>query len=89
MENALDDFSDVNAAEKQLMHMWNKHMLNHPVLADAHVFNCCRTFVCIHSKELSQLKINFRLHLSTLFDYGLLTSVQVAELCDYFDEQVK
>ena len=87
-EQAIDDFSDVNQAEKQLMKMWNKHMLRHPVLMDAHVYNACRTFVQLHTKELSQLKNNFRLHVSTLFDFGVLTSLQVRDICVFFDETV-
>ena len=89
MELALDDFSDVNAAANELMKMWNKHMLLHPVLMDAHVFNACKTFIQIHAEKLGHLKNNFRLHVSTLFDYGVLTSLQVRDVCVFFDEQVE
>ena len=89
MELALDDFSDVNAAEKELMKMWNRHMLLHPVLMDAQVHNSCRTFIQIHAKRLGHLKNNFRLHLSTLFEYGVLTNLQVRDVCVYFDERVE
>ena len=87
MKLALEDFSDVNAAEKELMHMWNKHILQHPVLTDSQVYLTCRSFICIHIRELLPLKNNLRLHLATLYDYGVLSSKQVYELCLYFDEQ--
>jgi hypothetical protein len=88
LAEGLNDFSDVNDAEKRLMVMWNIHIIKHPVLSDRHIVTACKSFVMLHVEQLRDLKYNFRLHLATLCEFGIIASADVAELCAFFDAKM-
>lgn len=73
----MDDFIDINDGEKQIMNLWNQHMLKHNYVADIQMKDACMSFV--HSKGCEiisrNLYKNFILHLNCLVDFGILCAV--------------
>lgn len=73
--NMIDEFTDVNDGEKELMKMWNLHVMRYNFVGDIQIPLACEMFLEERGKELLQKNLcrNFVLHLSNLFDYGLLS----------------
>jgi len=71
----IDEFTDVNEGEKELMKMWNLHVLKHNYVGDCQIPLACEKFVEYQGKELIRKNLyrNFVLHLTNLFDFGLLS----------------
>jgi polycomb protein SUZ12 len=73
----MDDFTDVNDGEKQIMKLWNHHMLEHSYVAEIQMKEACISFV--HSKGREIISKNlyrcFILHLNCLFDFDVLCAV--------------
>lgn len=78
----IDEFTDVNEGEKELLKMWNSHIMrNYKYKSDNMMRQACLDFVelqgsTILSKNISK---NFALHLANLFDYGLISSGDILE----------
>lgn len=72
----IDEFTDVNEGEKELMKMWNLHMMRKGYVGDIQIPLACDMFLNEHGRELltKNLYNNFVLHLCNLFDYGLLSA---------------
>ncbi|KAH3873319.1 polycomb protein suz12-like [Dreissena polymorpha] len=72
--NLIDEFSDVNEGEKELMKMWNLHCMKYAYIADCQIPQACQTFIEEHGKEiiLKNIVKNFELHLVNMFDYSLI-----------------
>lgn len=72
--NMIDDFTDVNDGEKEMMKMWNLHIMRHNLVGDVQIVNACELFLEERGKELVQKNLyrNFLLHLTNLFDHRLL-----------------
>ena len=87
IKKGLDDFSDVNPAEKGLMKLWNGYLLAYPILADFQVYGACKSFITTYSADLQSLQNNFCLHLATLFEFGIFTSVQVHDLVEQLNAE--
>lgn len=70
----IDEFSDVNEGEKELMKMWNLHIMKHDYIADCQIPKACFTFVEEHGREILEknLKRNFLVHLVNMFDFSLI-----------------
>ncbi|XP_014260989.1 polycomb protein suz12 isoform X2 [Cimex lectularius] len=75
----IDDFTDVNEGEKELMKMWNLHVMKHGSMfvGDCQVPLACTTFLQQKGKELLKKNLyrNFVLHMCSLFDFGLVSPV--------------
>ncbi|XP_001605309.1 polycomb protein suz12-B isoform X2 [Nasonia vitripennis] len=73
----IDDFTDVNEGEKELMKMWNLHVMKHGYVGDCQIPLACQMFLEKKGKELlmKNLYRNFVLHVSSLFDFGLISPV--------------
>ncbi|CAB0041338.1 unnamed protein product [Trichogramma brassicae] len=71
----IDDFTDVNEGEKELMKMWNLHVMKHGYVGDCQIPLACQMFVEQRGKELlmKNLYRNFILHMSNLFDFSLIS----------------
>lgn len=78
----IDEFTDVNDGEKQLMKLWNLHLMKNSYIADFQVIDACRSFIDKNSQELKEknLERNFLLHLINLHDFNLITSSQIEEI---------
>lgn len=74
----LNEFTDVNEGEKQMLEMWNLHIMKNNIIGDCRIVFACESFVDTHGKDIvdRQLYRNFLLHLCNLFDHGLLTQSQ-------------
>lgn len=70
----IDEFTDVNEGEKELMKMWNMHIMKHDYIADCQISKACFKFVEEHGREILEknLSRNFLIHLVNLFDFSLI-----------------
>ncbi|XP_066993740.2 polycomb protein suz12-B [Anabrus simplex] len=73
----IDDFTDVNEGEKELMKMWNLHVMKYGYVGDCQIPLACTMFLEAKGKELlmKNLYRNFVLHMCNLFDFGLVSPV--------------
>ncbi|KAJ8916907.1 hypothetical protein NQ315_013376 [Exocentrus adspersus] len=73
----IDEFTDVNEGEKELMKMWNLHVMKYGFVGDCQIPLACQMFVQHKGKELllKNLYKNFVVHMCSLFDFGLLSAV--------------
>ncbi|XP_067648345.1 polycomb protein Su(z)12 isoform X2 [Eurosta solidaginis] len=70
----IDEFSDVNEGEKELMKLWNLHVMKHGYVGDCQLPLACEMFLDTNGHEIIRKNLyrNFILHICSLFDYGLL-----------------
>lgn len=73
----IDEFTDVNEGEKELMKMWNLHVMKCGFVGDCQIPLACSMFVQHKGKELllKNLYRNFVVHMCSLFDFGLVSAV--------------
>lgn len=73
----IDEFTDVNEGEKELMKMWNLHIMKYGFVGDCQIPLACAMFVQHKGRELllKNLYRNFVVHMSSLFDFGLVSAV--------------
>ncbi|XP_053383076.1 polycomb protein suz12-B-like [Mercenaria mercenaria] len=73
--NLIDEFTDVNEGEKELMKMWNLHCMKYAYIADCQMPQASQSFVEEHGCELIEKGIvkNYLIHLVNMFDFGLVT----------------
>lgn len=73
----IDEFTDVNEGEKELMKMWNLHVMKHGFVGDCQIPLACSLFVQNKGKEvlMKNLYRNFVVHMCSLFDFGLVSAV--------------
>ncbi|KAL5282346.1 SUZ12 family protein [Megaselia abdita] len=71
----IDDFTDVNEGEKELIKMWNLHVMKNGYVGDCQLPIACDMFINAKGKEIIEKNLyrNFILHLCSLFDYGLIS----------------
>ncbi|ESP03845.1 hypothetical protein LOTGIDRAFT_71464, partial [Lottia gigantea] len=72
--NMIDEFTDVNEGEKELMKMWNLHIMTNQYISDCQIPQACYTFVQKHGPEILEKNLlrNFTIHLVNLFDFSLI-----------------
>jgi len=77
----MEDFQDVNEGEKEMMIMWNHHVMKHNFIADSQMPFACELFVERHAKDLREKNLikNFYLHLATLQLYNLIKKTDLAK----------
>ncbi|CAL8092411.1 unnamed protein product [Orchesella dallaii] len=87
----IDEFTDVNEGEKELMKLWNLHVMKYNYVGDCQIPLACKRFVEYHGKELIQKNLyrNLCLHLTNLFDFGLLTPHGVHTTIQLLHSQMK
>lgn len=78
-QNLLEDFTDVNEGEKEMLKMWNLHVMKHNFVGYTQMALASEMFVNEHGDEIlaKNLYRNFVLHLTNLHDYDMLTSGQM------------
>lgn len=78
----IDEFTDVNEGEKEILKLWNLHIMkNYKYKGDNMIPQACLDFVeseghTILSKNLYK---NLVLHLANLYDFGLVSSGDIIE----------
>lgn len=78
----INEFSDVNEGEKELMVMWNWHVMKKNFVGMSQMPLACEMFIDIHGEEIwtRNLYRNFTLHLCNLFDNGMLSSTHISNI---------
>lgn len=75
----IDEFTDVNEGEKEVMKLWNLHGMKHGYVGDCQIPAACEKFVDQYWQEIFNrgLYKNFILHLNNLFDFGILPATHM------------
>lgn len=75
----LDDFTDVNEGEKEMLKMWNLHVMKHNFVGYSQMPLACEMFIAEHGNAILAKKLyrNFLLHLTNLYDHTMLTAGQM------------
>lgn len=86
----IDEFTDVNEGEKELMKMWNLHVMKYGFVGDCQIPLACSMFVQHKGKELlmKNLYRNFVVHMCSLFDFGLVSAVSLYQTIQKLQEMV-
>ncbi|XP_070490372.1 polycomb protein suz12-A [Chironomus tepperi] len=71
----IDEFTDVNEGEKELMKLWNLHVMKHGFVGDCQIALACDLFLKEKGLELLEKNLyrNYIVHLSSMFNYGLIS----------------
>ncbi|XP_065899690.1 polycomb protein suz12-B-like isoform X2 [Dysidea avara] len=71
----IDEFTDVNEGEKELMKLWNLFITEKKLLADQQVPGACLDFASHYKQQLKEKKLqrNFIQHLVSLHEFELLS----------------
>ncbi|XP_055588664.1 polycomb protein suz12 isoform X2 [Uranotaenia lowii] len=71
----IDEFTDVNEGEKELMKMWNLHVMKYGYVGDCQIPIALEMFIERRGQELLRKNLyrNFVLHMSSMFDFGLVS----------------
>ncbi|CAG7628836.1 unnamed protein product [Allacma fusca] len=87
----IDEFTDVNEGEKELMKMWNLHVLKHNYVGDCQIPLACTRFVELQGKEIIKKNLyrNFVIHLTSMFDFGLLDAKGFSGVVQLLQAQMK
>lgn len=74
----IDEFVDVNAGEKGIMKLWNLFVLKHAFVSDSQIPAAAIEFIETHGEFIvaNHLYRNCIMHLTNLYDYGLLSAKQ-------------
>ncbi|XP_071987652.1 polycomb protein SUZ12 [Engystomops pustulosus] len=71
----IEEFSDVNEGEKEVMKMWNLHVMKHGFIADNQMNHACMLFVDNYGPKILKKNLcrNFMLHLVSMHDFNLIS----------------
>jgi polycomb protein SUZ12 len=85
-EELINDFTDMNEGEKNMMRIWDLFLMKNNPLSVSRMYHTCERFIEEHGQEIVNLNLKkiFEIHLSNLMDYGLLTLVQKKDLVKRF-----
>ncbi|RWS10099.1 Polycomb protein suz12-B-like protein [Dinothrombium tinctorium] len=84
----IDEFTDVNEGEKEVMKLWNLHVMKHGFVGDCQIPLALQKFVDNNWRDIvnKNLYKNFIAHLSNLFDYGLLSATTMRSTIRRFNQ---
>ncbi|KAL3271381.1 hypothetical protein HHI36_021865 [Cryptolaemus montrouzieri] len=87
----VDSFRDVNKGEKEIMKMWNLHVLKNGYIGDCQMELACNTFIEQEGDEIVTKKLyrNFLVHLSNMVDYELITAKTLLDIVKKLQEKLK
>ncbi|XP_029456571.1 polycomb protein SUZ12 isoform X2 [Rhinatrema bivittatum] len=71
----IEEFSDVNEGEKEVMKLWNLHVMKHGFIADNQMNYACMLFVENYGLKIIKKNLcrNFMLHLVSMHDFNLIS----------------
>lgn len=78
----IDEFTDVNEGEKEILKLWNLHIMqNYKYKADSLIRQACLDFAEKFGQVIIEKNLyrNFTLHLANIYDYGLISSSDLLE----------
>ncbi|GAA6222105.1 polycomb protein suz12-B-like [Lates japonicus] len=75
----IEDFTDVNEGEKEIMKLWNLHAMKHGFIADNQMNVACLLFAEHHGAHIVKHNLcrNFLLHLISMHDFNLVSTVTI------------
>uniref|UniRef100_A0A6Q2XW26 Uncharacterized protein n=1 Tax=Esox lucius TaxID=8010 RepID=A0A6Q2XW26_ESOLU len=75
----IEEFTDVNEGEKEVMKLWNLHVMKYGYIADNQMNGACLAFVERWGTDIAQknLSRNFLLHLVSMHDFNLVSTVTI------------
>nr|XP_057904422.1 polycomb protein suz12-B-like isoform X2 [Doryrhamphus excisus] len=75
----IEDFTDVNEGEKEIMKLWNRHVMKHGFIADHQLNEACLLFTELHSAHIIERNLcrNFLLHMISMHDFNLVTTLTI------------
>lgn len=87
----IDDFTDVNEGEKEIMIMWNKHLMTNNLVGDLQIPLALDMFWNRYGVEMCRKNLykNLLLHMCNLFDYGLLTTKSFYANVQKFQQMIR
>ncbi|XP_075978606.1 polycomb protein Su(z)12 [Anticarsia gemmatalis] len=86
----IDEFTDVNEGEKELMKMWNLHVMKYNYVGDCQIPLACQMFLQMRGKELLEKNLyrNFVLHMCSLHDFGLLSPIALYQTVQMLNQML-
>eukprot|EP00985_Skeletonema_marinoi_P011201 scaffold5304_cov150-Skeletonema_marinoi.AAC.13 len=87
-ESLINDFDDVSDKEKTFMNLWNRFIKCHYIIADRDIPRRVETFILMNRDKLigADLRMNLLLHLSNLWDYGLISKNRISSCMAMYDD---
>uniref|UniRef100_A0A8C2J6B8 SUZ12 polycomb repressive complex 2 subunit a n=1 Tax=Cyprinus carpio TaxID=7962 RepID=A0A8C2J6B8_CYPCA len=75
----IDEFTDVNEGEKEVMKLWNLHVMKNGFIADNQMNQACLLFVEQHITTIIEKNLcrNILLHLVSMHDFGLVNTATI------------
>ncbi|XP_042249226.1 polycomb protein suz12-B-like [Thunnus maccoyii] len=75
----IEEFTDVNEGEKEIMKLWNLHVMKHGFIADNQMNKACLVFAEHHGAYIVQHNLcrNFLLHLISMHDFNLISTTTI------------
>ncbi|XP_029014996.1 polycomb protein suz12-B-like [Betta splendens] len=75
----IEDFTDVNEGEKEIMKLWNLHVMKHGFIADNQMNEACLLFAEHHGSYIVKQNLcrNFLLHLVSMHDFNLVSTLTI------------
>ncbi|XP_076852875.1 polycomb protein suz12-A isoform X2 [Brachyhypopomus gauderio] len=75
----IEEFTDVNEGEKEVMKLWNLHVMKHGFIADNQMNHASMLFVEKCGSLLIERNLcrNFLLHLVSMHDFGLVSTATI------------
>ncbi|XP_074553085.1 polycomb protein suz12-like [Halichoeres trimaculatus] len=75
----IEEFTDVNEGEKEIMKLWNLHVMKHGYIADNQMNEACLAFADKHGDYIVKLNLcrNFLLHLVSMHDFNLISTLTI------------
>uniref|UniRef100_A0A7N6BL74 Polycomb protein VEFS-Box domain-containing protein n=1 Tax=Anabas testudineus TaxID=64144 RepID=A0A7N6BL74_ANATE len=72
----IEEFTDVNEGEKEIMKLWNLHVMKHGFIADNQMNEACLLFAEHHGTYIIKHNLcrNFLLHLISMHDFNLVST---------------
>lgn len=72
----IEEFTDVNEGEKEIMKLWNLHVMKNGFIADNQMNEACLMFADHHAEYVvkNNLCRNFLLHLVSMHDFNLIST---------------
>ncbi|XP_056608209.1 polycomb protein suz12-A isoform X1 [Triplophysa dalaica] len=75
----IEEFLDVNEGEKEVMKLWNLHVMKQGFIADTQMNQACMLFVEQHGTTIVNKNLcrNILLHLVSMHDFGLVNTMTI------------
>uniref|UniRef100_A0A3Q2DU70 SUZ12 polycomb repressive complex 2 subunit a n=1 Tax=Cyprinodon variegatus TaxID=28743 RepID=A0A3Q2DU70_CYPVA len=72
----IEEFTDVNEGEKEIMKLWNLHVMKHGFIADNQMKEACLLFAKHNAAAIVERSLcrNFLLHLISMHDFNLINT---------------